>query len=320
MTDAESSAKPDQPAPQLEQTPASAKPPRLWPGAVIVAAFWAAFLGLTTLDAPISTTFMSQAAAVLLMTLAFTIWWLASRRIPWADRLLIAAVTIAGGTAAILSTRETLGATSVLFMGLPLLFTVWILCLYASRKMDRRARRIGLALSILVVWAGITLVRVDGVDGKMQPSVHWRWTPSAEELYLAERAGAGEADAAAAWAAEPLALEPGDWPGFRGPDSLGQQEHGEIASNWNDVAAEAGLEAADRPGLVVDRRGRPAAVHAGAARQSGSDRVARREHRPRDLGARATRPAFGTARPAPVRGPRPRFTTGGSTPSAPPAC
>ena len=36
------------------------------------------------------------------------------------------------------------------------------------------------------------------------------------------------------WQFEPLVLAAGDWPGFRGPESHGAQEHPPIATNWNE--------------------------------------------------------------------------------------
>src|SRR5262249_34709213 len=57
----------------------------------------------------------------------------------------------------------------------------------------------------------------------------WRWTPTAEELYLAGEASGG-APAEAARAA--LALGPGDWPGFRGPNRDGVVSGLRIATDW----------------------------------------------------------------------------------------
>lgn len=46
--------------------------------------------------------------------------------------------------------------------------------------------------------------------------MHWRWTPSAEDLYRAERERR-QAEASVPVSAAELTVQSGDWPGFRGP-------------------------------------------------------------------------------------------------------
>ncbi|MEX0677619.1 MAG: PQQ-binding-like beta-propeller repeat protein [Pirellulales bacterium] len=237
-----SEAAPDDHVSRSKPSPADspAGPPlRLWPPVLIVAALWI-FMGVlnSALDLVISTNFMLKAAGSVVAALAFLIWWLASRRITWSDKLLPLVVAAAGAVACVMVSLQTLGALGAVFVGVPLVLSVWTVWLLVSRRLSGRTRRIGLVVAILLVWAGVSLVRVDGVDGRMMPSTHWRWTPTAEELYLAERARAGEADVLAApiaAGAEPLALAVGDWPGFRGPDCLGEQNHAAIVTNWNDA-------------------------------------------------------------------------------------
>ncbi len=125
-------------------------------------------------------------------------------------------------------------------------------------------RRVGLLAVIVISWGYISILRIDGIDGGMRPTAHLRWTPTAEELYLAEKSPISPP--AAQPADEPLALGAGDWPGFRGPGFLGEQEHTPIATNWNEVAAQATLEAAGGAGLVIVRSDRRPHFHAGAAR------------------------------------------------------
>jgi outer membrane protein assembly factor BamB len=203
---------------------------------LIVGGYWAYLAALTQVfDLVISSTFMLSVLGCLALTLAFLIWWLASRRISWSERLVAVSVAIAGGTAAVLASMNTMGALGAIFFGLPLLFTIWIVWLLVSRPFSARVRRVGLVAAILLVWASISLVRVDGLDGHMIADVHWRWTPTDEQLYLDELAGQEKATAATLAAGEPLALAPGDWPGFRGPGFLGEQEHEPIATNWTDA-------------------------------------------------------------------------------------
>jgi len=210
---------------------------RLWPGVLIVAAFWiAAIVVNTALDLVISTTFMLTALSALLAALAFGIWWLASRHVPFGQRLLALVVAIVAGIAACLASIKTLGGTGAVFAGLPVLMTLWIGWLLVSRGMSPTTRRNGLIVTILIAWGLICLVRVDGVTGKMFADAHWRWTPTAEEQYLASRATkASAAGGDRAVASEPITLVEGDWPMFRGPGFLGEQEHAPIATNWSEA-------------------------------------------------------------------------------------
>src|SRR5262249_47032181 len=78
------------------------------------------------------------------------------------------------------------------------------------------------------------LLRIDGVDGDFEPAVSWRWSLTSEEKYLAEL-GAGKVSAATLPAApkgNALHLEPGDWPGFRGPSRDSRLTGIRIATDW----------------------------------------------------------------------------------------
>jgi outer membrane protein assembly factor BamB len=220
------------------QPPAASKPaPRVWPGVLLVAMYWAFVLIFpAAIDAPISTTFMSIAGAGLLLTALFSLWWLASLRRPWSERLIAFGVAAAGAVVALLVTSQTLGAVGALVTGLPILFTVWAIWLVASKWLAPHTARRGLLLAIAGVWLLISLIRVDGVDGQMAASVHWRWTPTAEEVYVAERANSAERaasdDATTDAVVEKLTLSAGDWPGYRGANCLGEQDHDEIGTDW----------------------------------------------------------------------------------------
>jgi outer membrane protein assembly factor BamB len=228
----------------LAASPAAGSPgavrPRIWPGVLIVAAYWAWFILLNeVLDLVISMGFMLTALGVLLSLLLFFIWWLAASRVPLTDRFLVLAVAIGGAIVTALVSTQTLGATGALFFGLPAMITVWSIYLVLSGGLAWPKRRVGLLLAILALWGGVSLTRIDGVEGKLSltKGVHFRWTPTAEQEYLAERSAKAPVKAAAATetASEPLVLTAGDWPGFRGPSAQGAQEHPPIATNWSET-------------------------------------------------------------------------------------
>ena len=199
---------------------AAARPPVIWPGVLIMAIYWSAEIVIARSDMVISAAFMTRMAIWLVVTLAFVIWWLTNRSVPWRDRLRPLGVAILSAVGCVLATRGTLDVLTAIFMGLALMWSAWIGWLIVSRKANERTRRIGLAATIVLVWAGLSLVRVEGVDGHMLPQVHWRWTPTGEQVYLSERARAEDAPAEPVADAPPLVLADGDWPGFRGPGFL----------------------------------------------------------------------------------------------------
>jgi outer membrane protein assembly factor BamB len=84
------------------------------------------------------------------------------------------------------------------------------------------------------------LIRVDGTDGDIRAETSWRWTRTAEEVFLASQSQAPSTPGAAASETEsapsesaPIALEPGDWPEFRGPHRDDRLEGVRINDDWN---------------------------------------------------------------------------------------
>ncbi|MBX9789333.1 MAG: PQQ-like beta-propeller repeat protein [Pirellulales bacterium] len=206
--------------------------PRLWPGAILVALFWSVFVGVRVFDAPISTGFMSIMGASMLLTLAFTIWWLANGTVRWADRLWGLAAMIAGCVAAALLCDRSVGVVGLIFLGLPLAFTAWLGWLIVSRRFARHVQLTGTVIALGLVWLSQIVIRVNGVDGSNQASVSLRWSPTAEDEYVAQLAKVGSA---APSPADGTLLEPrdGDWLDFRGPLRRGEVRGVQFATDWN---------------------------------------------------------------------------------------
>ena len=74
---------------------------------------------------------------------------------------------------------------------------------------------------------------MDGVDGSQKTEFNWRWTPRAEELFLAHRATTKETPSPASPAIWRRACDAarGDWPAFRGPLCDGVQSGVMIATD-----------------------------------------------------------------------------------------
>ena len=50
------------------------------------------------------------------------------------------------------------------------------------------ARCAGLAVALLAAWGYVSTLRFDGVDGDFNSEIAYRWQPTAEDHFLAERA------------------------------------------------------------------------------------------------------------------------------------
>jgi outer membrane protein assembly factor BamB len=76
------------------------------------------------------------------------------------------------------------------------------------------------------------LLRMDGIWGGQQADIHWRWTPTAEQLFLAERANRQVAPPDRA-ASRELVSRPSDWPGYRGFARDGAVTGVKIETDWD---------------------------------------------------------------------------------------
>jgi outer membrane protein assembly factor BamB len=88
----------------------------------------------------------------------------------------------------------------------------------------------------LFLWAATTLVRMDGLSGAGDVEFFWRWIPTAEERFLAERARSDQkaANDEQPAAAEPLVASEQDWPRFRGVNADSALHGVKIATNWDE--------------------------------------------------------------------------------------
>lgn len=223
--------------------PAIARRPRIWPGVVLVALYWAVAFGVGWAELPISTTFMSIAGALALLTLVFPIWWLTNGTFRGRDRLLVFAIMLAGGAAACAAWQSGPAIFGGVFSALPVVFTAWAGGLLMARWRSPRAGVWTAIATMTLVWGVASLVQIDGIDGNGKAEFRWRWIPSAEDIYLAERrthvsddiaaAADGAADdGEASQASGPLELAAGDWPAFRGSARNSHVDGSDLSTDW----------------------------------------------------------------------------------------
>jgi outer membrane protein assembly factor BamB len=202
--------------------------PRVWPAIVLVGLYWLFGPALGWLEVPGFVAWLSIMGALAGLVLLFALWWLINRRIRARDRLLVLAVAIGGGVVSALLSKKA--GIAWLMLVLPWVFTVWAAWLLVAWRMSAGMRRNGLMVALLLTWGFFPLIRFDGLRGDGGADLHWRWTPTAEELYIAQRAQQ-QGDPLSP-SSSPLHLHPGDWPAFRGPDRDGVVRGEKIATDW----------------------------------------------------------------------------------------
>jgi outer membrane protein assembly factor BamB len=220
---------PSAPEPRPAAVPAAGRL-RLWPAVVIVALQWA-LIKVPGWVAPNNglLQFMCMFWAPIVTIAALAVWWVFFSRLRWVDRLFgVLAFAAALGGARLLCHPSF--HFSLLLSTLPWLATAWAAWLLVTPALRWPVRRAGLFLVFLLVAGYSCLLRFDGVDGSFAGETSWRWSPTAEDRFLAERAGTQPA-ASPSDGPAPV-LQPGDWPGFRGPRRDGRLANVRIDTDW----------------------------------------------------------------------------------------
>lgn len=214
-------------------THGAALKPWLLPGWIIVGLYWAYQVGLRLVEAPISTKFFAMVGAALAFPLAFTIWWFSNRRVPLRDRLFVFGAMLALAVAAGLTIDPSIGVFGLVLIGPGIVFSAWLVWLTLAQRASRRTQLAGCVVVLALTWGAFLAARMDGITGAQAATLHWRWTPTAESVFLAERAKAAPHADIAAGPIEPVVFSPGDWGEFRGPHRFGEVAGVSIAPDFN---------------------------------------------------------------------------------------
>jgi outer membrane protein assembly factor BamB len=216
-------------------TPQDAAPvkPRIWPAVVIIAMQWIVITGMAYAFEGTMLHFFSMFMGPSVGAFLILLWWLFFSRVSWGDRLFIP-ILCAGLVALVMFVgHETIGAFGIMMFGLPAAMTAWIGFLVISMPLDWGAiRRLGSVIVITSAFCYLLFVRMDGVSGGMSATMNWRWTPTTEQHFLAEREGLKLANGGTI-PTEALTLQPGDWPCFRGPNRDNRITGVKIPTDWS---------------------------------------------------------------------------------------
>lgn len=163
---------------------------RLWPaGAVLtvlcLARLWPAYDG----ENP-AAFFGGYVIAPMVCVLLLELWWLFGSRLKWADRLLIVVALNVITGATVLIAGENFPALALVFYAAPVLVLCWTVWLILTQRMTWATRRGGLLVLFATIATFCCLLRLEGMDGTFNATFKWRWTPTAEQIFVAEREAA----------------------------------------------------------------------------------------------------------------------------------
>ena len=200
---------------------------------------------------------MIGAIGGLVSALGVFAWWLLFSRAPWPERLGVIGLAVLAVTVTYRLVDPSIAGGAMGYMlalfSLPALAAALGVAVYLSRHAATSMRRVAVVIGVVLACGYFTTLRTDGMwNGS--PQLHWRWTPTSEELLLAKTEEALPAApaapaaapvaapisdpvaATAAPAAAPIATEaatPAEWPGFRGPSRDGVVRNVRMATDWS---------------------------------------------------------------------------------------
>jgi len=199
---------------------------RLWPGLALVALLWG-FANLPALFAePPMPVFMAAFFGPLACVVLIIVWWVAASRASRREKLLGAGGLGLLLLVAMVLMHPTMRGFPLLSMVLPWGGTAFVLGLAATRWLKTLPRTATALLAVALAFGFWTLVRMDGVWGDFQSERTWRWQPTPEQRYLAQRTSNG----GGAVPAETLAQA--EWPGFRGAERDATVPGLALAEDW----------------------------------------------------------------------------------------
>lgn len=208
--------------------------PQLWPAVIIVLLMLAAIFVPAWLAPNTYLHFMSMMFGPIIGGALLLVWWLAASRVPGRDRLrgLAIILLIAGGAA--LFAHPTMQMALIVYV-LPSLATGGLVLLLLSNWRPWDTQK-WIAVAGLVAGAvAWSTVRMDGIDGDFKPEFAFRWTPTAEEAFLAS---IEDAAPPAAPAAVSVDVDAADWPEFRGPNRDGVRAGVVFDTDWSNPPKE----------------------------------------------------------------------------------
>ena len=160
---------------------------RMWPAAIIIV--------LQLIGMFVVPSLMEDAGPVPIMAVVaggalLLLWWLLASGAPWLERFaVLVPMALAVPVLPFLAHPSIAGAgQDMLIKILPVPLMMWGLAAWAAltRRSSTATRVAALLVAIVVSCIPLLITRTNGVGGSAGFDVRWRWTPTAEDLLLAQ--------------------------------------------------------------------------------------------------------------------------------------
>lgn len=165
--------------------------------------------------------------------LAMMIWWTFFSRAPRLERFgalaMMVVVLIITSFLIDKSIQTAMMGMMYAMVALPVLSIAFVIWAIATQGLAPKVRQVLMVITIVlscVVWV---LFRSTGITGSGTINFTWRWTPTAEEQFLAEQSD----DQTETTAMETMDSGQASWPGFRGPKRDSVIRGTAIATDWS---------------------------------------------------------------------------------------
>ena len=198
-----------------------------------ISAFWLLTIGSNAFNKPYFVGFMLALAVSGLTIVLFFGWWWFNRGLRLWEKLAGFALIIGELFLVCRFAHRSVSAFTVWMIGVPVVATAVVVWLFLSKKMNPQLARLGFVLFVTLAWSCFLVGRIDGTDASLHSAIHWRWTPSAEEQFLAQSKPRPIASTSASSPAKPSSVSSTDWIAFRGPQRDGVIVGTSISTNWS---------------------------------------------------------------------------------------
>jgi outer membrane protein assembly factor BamB len=202
----------------------------VWPLLLLSALYASGYWLPAALEWPIAAGFFTTVIGGGVFLLLFFGYWLSRRSISRRERWLTFGALLLTLTVSVALSHPSMGVMMVVIYGLPVVCMAWGAALWLSNFLPA-GRRMAVGIGVFVLLFGaLDLLRSDGIDGNQRPSLHFRWTPTNEDLYQASRQG--KASPTPDDKLAPLMAVAGDWTQFRGPNREGAVRGVKLDLDW----------------------------------------------------------------------------------------
>lgn len=188
----------------------------------LLAVYWILFFVVGSIEKPYFYGFIYGLASSLVFAICFFSWWWSNRAIRRSEKILGFFLIVGAGFAAGKLTDLTVNFFTLCVAGLPLVVALVLGWMFLVKRALIPSHWLGFAAVVVLGWGVFDLIRMDGFDSTLKTHISWRWTPTAEQRFLAQNAaGSSAAGDTKADGASVLKTGASTWTAFRGPNRDG---------------------------------------------------------------------------------------------------